>query len=72
MKLDKLTKKELLDLAAAKKVAGRSKMSKDELIKALEPFFAEPAPAKDASMSKNGDSCYEDSVSHFKSLTRTE
>ena len=48
MKLDKLTKKELLDLAAAKKVAGRSKMSKDELIKALEPFFAEPAPAKDA------------------------
>ena len=32
MKLDKLTKKELLDLAAAKKVAGRSKMSKDELI----------------------------------------
>lgn len=48
MKLDKLTKKELVDLAAVKKIAGRSKMAKDELIKALEPFYVEPAPAKDA------------------------
>lgn len=48
MKLDKLTKKELQDLASAKKIAGRSKMSKDELIKALEPFFIEPTPSKNA------------------------
>lgn len=48
MKLDKLNKKELLDLAVKKKIAGRSKMSKDELIEALEPFYIEPAPAKDA------------------------
>lgn len=48
MKLDKLTKKELMDLAAAKKIKGRSKMGKEELIAALEPFYNEPAPARDA------------------------
>lgn len=48
MKLDKLTKKELQDLAATKKIKGRSKMGKEELIKALEPFYIEPAPARDA------------------------
>lgn len=52
MKLDKLNKKELLDLAAKKKITGRSKMSKDELIAALEPFYSEPAPAKDADEQK--------------------
>ncbi len=39
MNLSKLTKKELLDLAAKKNIAGRSKMSKPELIAAIEPFF---------------------------------
>lgn len=39
MKFDKLTKKELLDLAAQKNVAGRSKMTKEELVSALEPLF---------------------------------
>ena len=48
MKLDKLTKKELMDLAAAKKIKGRSKMGKEELIAALEPFYNEPAPARNA------------------------
>ncbi len=48
MKLEKLTKKELMDLAASKKIKGRSKMGKDELVAALVPFYLNPAPAKDA------------------------
>lgn len=58
MKLDKLTKKELTDLAAKKKIAGRSKMSKEELIKALEPFYSEPKPAKDAEAAGSSDNQY--------------
>ena len=53
MKLDKLTKKELMDLATAKKIKGRSKMGKDELIAALEPFYLDPAPARDAEEAQN-------------------
>lgn len=40
MNLAKLTKKELLDIAAKKKITGRTKMTKAELIAAVEPFFA--------------------------------
>ena len=40
MNLAKLTKKELLDIAAKKKITGRTKMTKPELIAAIEPFFA--------------------------------
>ncbi len=39
MNLSKLNKKELSNLATEKKIKNRSKMSKDELIKALEPFY---------------------------------
>lgn len=39
MKFDKLTKKELLDLAIQKDIVGRSKMTKEELVEALEPLF---------------------------------
>ena len=45
MNLNKLTVKELKDLAANKKIAGRSRMTKDELIAALDKFYAEPTPA---------------------------
>lgn len=40
MKLDKLSKKELADLAAKKNIPGRSKMAKQQLIEALEPLFS--------------------------------
>lgn len=48
MNLNKLTVKELKDLAANKKIAGRSKMTKSELIAALDKFYAEPTPEQDA------------------------
>lgn len=44
MNLSKLTKKELLDIATKKGIVGRSKMTKPELIAAIEPFFTAAAP----------------------------
>lgn len=40
MNLARLSKKELLDIAAKKKIPGRSKMTKTELIEAVEPFYS--------------------------------
>lgn len=40
MNFEKLSKKELLDIATKKKIAGRSKMTKPQLIEALEPLFS--------------------------------
>lgn len=40
MNLARLSKKELLDIATKKKIPGRAKMTKTELIKAVEPFYS--------------------------------
>lgn len=66
MKFDKLTKKELLDLAAQKKVEGRSKMTKEELVSALEPLFMKTSavskakPGAKKSATNNGKSAVGD------------
>lgn len=55
MKLDKLTKKELMDIATKKEIKGRSQMTKPELIEALEPLLSKTsAVSKDKKASKKG------------------
>lgn len=48
MKLDKLTKKELMDIAAKKEISGRTKMSKPELIEVLTPLLSETSAVSKA------------------------
>ena len=55
MELNKLTKIELLKLAVEKAIPNRTKLLKNELIKALEPYFSEggkTASTNDKSLSK--------------------
>ena len=47
MNLSKLTKKELYEQAAKRDIAGRSKMTKKELIEALEPYFSQAPSSSD-------------------------
>ncbi len=59
MELNKLTKIELLKLAAEKAIPNRTKLLKNELIKALEPYFSDKTkkiPAKEKTTSKTSKS----------------
>lgn len=74
MNLGKLTKKELMNLAAKKKVSGRSSMTKEQLIAALEPLYSKStvSPKGRKSKAKETENLSSDTFVGYDSTPKTE